>query len=71
MYVFLCVCVCLRPYNIWKFNLLSGSIKHETFVITSVPGNNLKEKDHGNGMGKKLPKSELNIINLHVSTQEL
>ena len=54
-YLSLCVCVCvcvLRACNIWKFNLLSGNIKHETFVITSVPVNNLKEKDHGNKIGK-------------------
>lgn len=46
------VCAYLKAYNIWKFNLLPGSMKREAFVITSVPGNNLKEKDHGNEMGK-------------------
>lgn len=46
------VCVCVSTCNLEKFNLLSGSIKNEIFVITSAPGTNLKEKGHGNKMGK-------------------
>lgn len=52
VYMWVHVCAYLKAYNIWKFNLLPGSMKREAFVITSVPGNNLKEKDHGNEMGK-------------------
>ena len=52
LYVGACVCVCLKACNVWKFNLLPGSIKHKALVITSVPGNNLKENDHGNEIGK-------------------
>ena len=56
MYICVCIwvhaCVCLKSCNTWKFNLLPGSIKHKAFAITSVPGNNLKENDHGNEIGK-------------------